>query len=373
MKLPSITKKDLERALEGNIKGFYKDKIKDLTKVRVDDIGYETKLVKMNNKPLNNVKINFRGDLSSDQQSLDLFTIMALEYKNGINYEEKHKLENDAHILKEIAKNKKYYVTSAASRVPILGAHIKRNKRLIQDGSTSNTYKRINSLIESNVYDILHKNSGKIGKYDVNKIIGFVNGWTGAVGMTLNEVTATANVLNGKAQLFLEAISGSHIKAKSIAKAEKLYFSNLGEIVKDIKSPVKRSFTNQLTEMFDTFGTVSVGQKQAFIKNTMIKAIGNFGSGQFMQDSGEHWMQSVLTMGVLDSVKVMNSDHNFIDKNGKVVKTEKEAASLLDMISLVNGELKVSKKFLYTSHTPNVAYNEGGKELIDKFLKKENI
>ena len=57
-----------------------------------------------------------------------------------------------------------------------------------------------------------------------------------------------------------------------------------------------------------------------------------------LQNGGEHMLQSVLNMALLDSIKVRNKDGLYIDKNGKVV-TEDKAASILDMISL-NEETK---------------------------------
>ena len=367
--LPAITKSDLERVLEGNSKGILTDKWQDLTKLRTDDVGFEEQNTAMNGNPIYRIKVHYRGDLTPDQQSLDLFTLYRLEYKNGVNYEEKHDKEMELNTLVDIAKNKEYYRTTGL-RVPVLGKFINRNKQLLIKGNESNTYKRMISLMESNVYDIMHKNAGKLGPLDTNKVIRVMNGWTASVGMTLNEVTAAANVLNGKAQLFLEVIAGNYITKSSLAKAEKLYFQKLPENLKDINSPVKSSFTNQLNDMFDTWGTVSVTAKQAFLKNGLLKANANGHSLQFMQESGEHWMQSVLTMAVLENIKVMDENSKFLDKNGKIT-TEDKSASLLDMMKMVDGKLQVNPKVVYTTRSLGVKYNEGGKELINTLIKKK--
>lgn len=370
--LPSITRTDMERILEGDSKGMVKDKWKDLTSIRIDDVGYETeeKNVDLSGNPIYNVKVNFRGQIEPDQQSIDLFTMMRLEYKNGVNFEEKHKAEMEMTTLVEISKEKAYYRTSGI-RIPLIGKHIGRNAKLLIKGRESNTYKRMVSLMESNMYDILHKNAGKIGPVDTNKAVRMLNGWTASVGMTLNEVSAVANVLNGKAQLFLEAVAGDYIKGASIAKAEKIYFQNMKSNMADINSPVKTSYTNQINEMFDTFGLISVSSKQAFIKNGLLKANLNGKSLQFMQESGEHWMQSVLTMGVLDSIKAMDADSNLIDKDGNPVTDEKKAASLLDMLEIKNGVLQMDGRVKYSTMSMGVAWNEGGKEMITQLIKKK--
>lgn len=370
--LPSVTKSDLERVLEGTGKGIITDKWKDITSIRSDEFGYETyeeKNNKINGDPLYQIKVNLRGNIENDQRSLDLFTIYRLEYKNGVNFEEKHNAENQITTLVDIAKNKDFI--RGENRLPVLGRFINRNNILLEKGENSNTYKRLRSLMEANVYDILHKNAGKIGGFDKNKIVRTLNGWTASVGMTLNEVTAAANVLNGKAQFFLEAIAGNYMTKKSIAKAEKIYFNKLSENLKDINSPIKTSFVNQVNDMFDTWGTVSVSAKQAFIKNGALKANLNGHSLQFMQESGEHWMQSTLTMAVLDGIKVMDANSKFLDKDGNITSEDK-AASLLDMLSKnEKGILEVNPKVVYTTRSLGVKYNEGGKEMINELIKKK--
>lgn len=365
--LPSITKSNLERVVEGNVKGIVNDAWKDLTEIRPDDVGFETIKSNLAGKPIYDVKINFRGDIDYSQQSLDLFTVYRLEAKNGVNFEEKHNVENDMTSLVEISKNASYYKT-ANSRVPFVNKLLKRNPTARIEGKDSNTYKRMVSLMESNLYDILHKDAGKIGKVDMNKAVGLLNGWTAKLGMWVNEVAGTVNILNGKAQLFLEAIAGNHIKGGSLAKAEKLYFQDILNNLKDVRSPIKTSLSNQLNEIFDTFGMISVSAEQAFIKNTILKAKANEDTMQFIQSGGEHWLQSVLTMGVLDSIKVMDINNNFIDKTGKIVE-EKDGATLLDMFEKIDGKLVLSDKVIYTDKTPGIKYNEGGKQAVTAFLK----
>lgn len=369
-KLPSVTKSDLERVFEGNTTGMVKDKWKDLTAVRPDDIGYHNTYNGMDGNPIYNIRVHLRGKLDPSQQSLDLFTLMRLEYKNSINFKEKHRKEVELNTLVQVAKEKEFYA-STGTRIPLIGVNFKWNKRTTVDGKDSQTYRRLVSLLERNVYDIMHKNAGKLGPIDTNKGIRFVNGWTAAVGMTWNEVSGVANVLNGKAQLFLEGVAGRHIKRSSIIKAEKEYFKHLKENLTDINSPIKTSFVNQLTDMFDTYGAIAVSAKQAFIKNGLLRANLNTQSLQFMQNSGEHWMQSVLTMAALDSIKALDSKGRFMDKDGNVVKDEKKAASLYDMLEMVDGKLQMNKKVVYSEKSQGIKWNEGGKELTSKFIKKK--
>lgn len=369
-KVPSVTKSQLERSLEGESIGALKDTWKNFTKVRVDDIGFDERYTAPDGTTIENIKVNFRGKIKPSEQSHDLFTVYRLEAKNGINYQEKHNEEQTLTTILEVAKNKDYFQTTGFGK-NLLGKYLKYNPELTMRGENSNTYKRLKGLMSGQIYDIMHVYAGSLGSTDVNKLIGTMNGWTASVGMTLNEVTAAANVLNGKAQFFLETVAGNYITRNSLAKAEKVYFSHMKSIFEDLSNPVKTSFVNQLTDLYDTYGLVSVSAKQAFIKNNLAKATLNFGSLQFMQESGEHWLQSTLTMAILEEIKVMNADGEFIDKKGNVVEKDK-AASLLDMhVMNKNGKLEVSPLVKYTTRSMGVEYDKGGKEMINSLVKKK--
>lgn len=370
--LPSVTKSDIELTLEGQIGTMVKDKIKDKD-IRVDDIGYELKRTDSKGNIVNSTKVHYRGKVDPKNQSLDLFNLVRLESQNGINFSEKHKVERQATLLLDIAGESKFYKASQLNRKAIVDRFLNRNKKQLIKGKDSQTYKKLSNMIESNVYDIMHKSAGNWGSVDVNKAINFANGWTYMLGMAINEVSAATNVLNGKAQFFLETLAkGKYISSKSLAKAEKIYFNNIVSSMEDINNPVKTAYVNQVIEMFDTMGSMSVGAKQAFIQNTTLKTNMNINTLMFMQNTGEHWLEGVLTMAILENIQVMNKDGKLIDKNGKIVKNKKEAASVLDMLKRdKKGKLIMDKNVVYTTHTVGVPYNKGGKEMLTSLVQKK--
>lgn len=370
--LPSVTKSDMERTLEGEVVGIIKDKIKDKD-IRVDDVGYELKRTDSKGNIVNSIKVHYRGKIDPKEQSLDLFTLVRLEAQNGINFSEKHKAEKQANLLLDVAGQSKFYKTTQLNRKAIVDRFLNRNKKQLIKGKDSQTYKKLSNMIETNIYDIMHKSAGNWGSVDINKAINFANGWTYMLGMALNEVSAATNVLNGKAQFFLETLTkGKYISSKSLAKAEKIYFNNIVSSMKDINNPVKTAYVNQIIEMFDTMGSMSVGAKQAFIQNTTMKANLNTNTLMFMQNTGEHWLEGVITMAILENIQVMNKDGKFIDRNGNVVKDKKKAASALDMLKRdKKGKLIMDKNVVYTTHTVGVPYNKGGKEMLTSLVQKK--
>jgi hypothetical protein len=192
------------------------------------------------------------------------------------------------------------------------------------------------------------------------------------LSLSFNVASGTANVLNAQSQIFLESfIKGQHIKAANVGKANKLYAADLGNILADNTKPINESFVNQIIEEFNVKGLLNLSNGN-FIQSDLLKRGLSRELAQVTQTSGEHWIQATIAMAVLDGIKVMNKDFNYIDKNGNIVE-ESKAASLLDMYSKdpQTGLLQVSDKVVYTTNSKTVTYNEGGKGKIDTLIYKK--
>lgn len=367
--LPAVTKSNEERIIEGELKGIVKDKIKDLTEIRPDDVGYQEQRLDSKGNSIHYLKVHYRGNLTPDQQSLDLFTINRLNRINGINYQEKESIALQVEAIKMIAKNKEYYIKTKGGE-SVLNKYAERVKEATKTDGQSNESKMIENIIEKNLYDILHIQYDKLGPLDVNKVISTANGWVSSVGLSLNAFSAAANILNAQAQIFLEKVAGNHLSKGSVEKAHKIYGKDLANIAGDYSRPIKQSFVNQVNQMFDTFGGFTVKQ-QDYIKNTITKTAVNFESLQFLHEGGEHYVQSIMVMATLESIKVMNDNNDYIDKDGKVVEKDK-SVSVLDMLSKDdNGVVQLSDKVVYTNRSFNTKLKEGGKEQLMLFVKKK--
>lgn len=368
--LPKITKSDKERALKGDIKNIAGDKWKDLTQLRSDDVDYVERYVDQNNEVIKKLKIHYRDKHNFDNkdQSLDLMNIFRLEYKNTNRYKHRKKYESELNFLLDIAENKTYYQREGTKLV------FKKNTKKLNEvkGKGSNTYKMLSNMLESRFYDINKKHNLNLGGVDVNKAISFINKGSSALALSLNFASGTANVVNANAQLFLESfIKGRFIKAKSIAKANKIYTTNIDKTVTDNINPINKSFVNKINEYFNIHGNINFTNAD-FLRSDMLKKGFSRQTLQVFQDSGEHWIQSVITMSVLDSIKVLNKNGKFINKKGEVT-TEPKAASLLDMLK-DNKEadiLEVDEKVVYTTHSRLTEWNKGGKDKIDMLITKK--
>ena len=370
--LPKITKSDTERFFSGDIKGMAKDKVTELAKFRPDDYGYVERITDLSGRRMRALKLWYRDPSDSfdnKDQSLDLMGIMRMDYIQANAHQIRGQYEHEVKFILDIARNKDYY--NKEGTVPVVSKLF--NKYDINSGADSNTVKFLNNMVESKFYDILNKGSVRIGQVDANKAVTFINNASAFLTLSLNLASGTANVVNANAQLFIESFwKGRFITASSLKKANTIYSTTLGDSMRDLTRPYNRSFVNQLQEYFNSKGLFELAHAD-FLRTDMLKVGLNQESLRIFQESGEHYIQSITVMAVLDGIKVMDENHNFINKDGKIVKTKKAAASILDMMEVdkIDGIIKMNSNVVYTTHSKLVKWSEGGKENLDSLVAKK--
>ena len=374
-KIPSKTKSNKERTLEGDLKGQVKDTWTDLKENKVDDINYGEAFDSKGGQ-LQRVKINFRGKLASKDQSLDLFTVYRAEEANAISFKHRSANENKLKLFVDIAKNKEYKTRSLVTRKWALNLFAKKEVQgQTFSGEKSNEYAKIKGILETALYDITAYNEETwFGKMDANKLTSKVNSMAAFVGMTLNIGSGAVNFLNGQTMMAMLRIGGNYINKSNLSKSEVDYVANLPEIMADIGRPVKKSFDNQMLNMFDIIGGMHIN-KQDFMNNSTVKEMMSLHNANFINESVEHGLNCILTRAVLRSIPVMNKNHKYIDKEGKET-TEDNAASIFDMLYLdKDGILKTKEYFTYSKYNLVDDYHKTGKQSINYLLKKnvENL
>ncbi|MGK2861882.1 MAG: hypothetical protein ACSLE0_08105 [Chitinophagaceae bacterium] len=371
---PYITKSSLERYYEGDIKGGIVEKWNYLRETRADDIEYTSDQVDLAGEQVRDLRLHYRNrkpDFKHSTKSRDLATMFRLESKNVNIYNLRREKEADFSFLIDIAKHQKLYTKNGN----LLQRAFGQNNLNISTNLNNNIAQSLKNMMDYRFYDISHKSNQKWGKVDANKATNYINGATAFMALSFNFASGTANVVNANAQMFLETVLKGHtFTASNVAKANKIYFtpSVFNDTLKDNLRGINRGFVNQLSEIFNTKGLYALSESN-FLQANLAKKGLDLKSLQVFQDSGEHWIQGVLMMALLDNIKVLNSNGNFINEEGKEVKTKKDAASLLDMhkVDPKSGLLNLDSSVVYTTHSPSVKYDEGGKELIDKLLRKK--
>lgn len=371
--LPKIRKSKLERMLDGSLisKSNLKETWEDLTKINPDDVGYVNSKIDAEGNPILEIPIHYRDTyqhrMDPKHQSLDLFSIFRLERKNSRRYEVKKNAEMEINTLLDVARSKPVYTKKGNKTI-----HNKELGTFNYDlGSESNIYKMLNNMVEQQFYDIANNNGIQFFGKDANKLASYVTGLSSFLSLTFNVGQGVANITNTQTQLLLESLfNKGFIKRENVLKANKLYAQEFGATLSDNLNPVDNSLVNQINEFWNIRG-YTMGTKQDYLKNTMLKHGMSREVLQIAQSTGEHWIQSTIAMSTLDAVKVMDKKGNFIDKNGKLT-SEDNAASVLDMmVKDKNGRIKIHDSVVYTSHTKGIKWKEGGRTQITKLVSKK--
>lgn len=323
----------------------------------------------LDNTELNILPIHFRGFIEPKDQSLDLGTIYALELENAVKYKNRRRIEGDLNMFADVIENKIFTRGSniGAKFVSIFG----KKAEVTLEGRDSNTVQMLETILKTRLYDKTKEYGGKIGNVDVNKLSGALMRWTSGVGMALNYFSAPANFVIGNVNNLLAVVEDNRISASNFNKAVKFYRKDMVNMMNDIGKPIDTSITNQIIRSYNAFGDFRQ-LKEDFSKNTRAKSLFKMDTLQFMHNVGEHAMQGVLALTVLDSIKLTNNEGQYINKEGRIVKTKAKAASLLDVQTIdKKGNLTTTIPVEYTDFDNVIKFEDGGKAAINSLIKQK--
>lgn len=382
-RLPSQHKEMITHLKNAKGKEVFKEIWNDKFKLRTDDTtqgetditeGKDVYIVHrdLSGKEVKYVPIHYRGKIDKAHQSIDLATIYALEYQNSVKFKEKTKVHADLEMFIDVIQENGFikkqgigkrvisYFKADGDTTPVV--HSKEDAYLI---------KQLETMLNNRLYDKTSTYLGKIGSADVSKIESFIRGSVSRTSQALNIIGAPVNLITGKSQTILEVIRDPNLSITNIKNAEKFFFSNIGNTLDDLGRNVYKSLPNQLLMSFGGLVTSEMLQNN-FEKNKTL-ALANTKPLFFLQEGGEHWIQSIHTMTILDSAKILDKDGNYLDKEGNIT-TKDKAASILDISVLENGNLTTTIKTpFYTTIDRMKSYQEGGSGTVRSYIQSSLI
>lgn len=375
--LPKVRKDTLSTLKSANLvetaKEFYKENFTQQSdQTDLGDLTDDNNIYKMytdlSGQEVKYIPIHFRKKIEQKYQSIDLATLYALEYQNAIKFNVKNNVSADLLMFKEVIQENKFIkVKGVGSRV-ITSIFSDNNAPVEYSKEDAYLIKMLDTMLNNRLYDKTSEYAGKIFGQDVNKLESFIRGVVSQASMALNTIGAPANLMTGKSQSLLEVLRDPNLHRDNVKKAEAFFSKNIGGFMDDMGRNVYKSLGNQLLISYGGVITHQLLQNN-FEKN---KALAFAGTKPlfFFQESAEHYIQAVHSMTILDSAKVIDKDGNYLDKNGKKVENKEQAASLLDIATLENGNLGVTIKgpFYTTLDTMN-EYNQGGKATVRSYIQ----
>lgn len=255
--------------------------------------------------------------------SMSAYIDMAERYKVFSQNIEMINLTKDVYNDRNIVGNKKS-LGSALSRVSEL---FKDDKAIENTGGLAAEH--LSKYVDMLMYREIKKNHGslKLGdvEIDIAKLTDAFNKYTALRGLSLNFHSSMANITLGNALIRQEQIAKEHFSLKDLTFADKVYWKEMGGVLRDVGNIAPKSKLNLFAEYFDSLQEYesNVGNQNANrskfgrLFTTSALMIGN--------NLGEHQMQMRTALAIAHSTKVFvdGVETNLWDayeaKDGKLV------------------------------------------------------
>lgn len=362
-KLPSMEKSNLERVYSNGAWHTMKEGFIDLYKLRQSDVDYgdiDARMAANKNNQATQVKTNefgeerqhvpifFRGKVDPNDQSHDIVSLFIMDYQNSLNF----KLKTETAIILDILKD-------TIAEAGVLQRSFVKNQLKVDEqgqlvdpkkGVESNLYRALDNLIQHRIHGI-----GIEGDPQLNKILNKAKGWVSHTSLMFNYLSATANLMQGTAMNWIESIGGKtgNYNAKNRLNASKKYNFDLINIVKDLGEEIPTSKTGLLMRLFNASSEWG-GLNNKFVLNNKLKRMANAGTLHALQSITEYSIQAIGMYAVLDNIKVLDENGDFLDKNFKPTKDRDKAISLDEAFTVVDGQLVLNPKVISTERTDDV-------------------
>ena len=384
-KVPTMHKSSMERITENDPMQFLKEKFKDFATLRstdedrgelVDEEGNKTIIMKKGNIDdtiRHEVPVYMRGDIDPKDQSKDLLSLALMNYHSSLVSSYKQKIESDMFVMVEAVKDINFIDHVGIVKKLVGNLYSNQEFRGIKDKNvkgSSATLKALNSVFENRLYGIHSISAGKVGTLDLNKIVRGVNSFHSKMVLSLNLPSAGATLLQTEAMKYMEGFAGEYFSISDVNKAHFQVMGDLGKVIQDAYSNVPTSKTRLLMDLFGIQGNFK-SMVHKFSNNSFSKkALSNSPLHTFTT-MAEFYATATLMYSMMNSIKTTNEQGQFIDVNGKVVTSEKDAMSLYDAYSVNSDNILEVNKHVYatTDNTSIPLKSEIGTIQLSAFMQ----
>lgn len=293
------------------------ESIKDNVIRRADDIEFGSKstILDFEGNKVNTLPIyytSFKGEdvqnLSTDVAStLTAYAAMALEHR------EMSKVIDILEIGRTLLNDRKINETSGGKTLKekFNNSGRKVENTLLKKTSGSNFIARLNDFYDSQIYNQYLKDEGTIGntKIDQAKAFNSINSLTALSSLALNLLSGISNITTGKVMMRIESLAGEFFTTKDVFKADKIYSSQLSQVLGEIGKRVKTSKLSLWMELFDVLQDYDKDIKDTrFNQKSRLSRLSSINTLFFINNSGEHWMQTRTSLALANRYKMKSPD-----------------------------------------------------------------
>lgn len=371
--LPAIRKSTMEKFREQGVKDVVKEWWKDKTQLQADDTDRgqltqdeEGKVITATEKELQekfkegfttvfaneaggvskSVPVYFRTKLEKEDQSHDLLGIAMSNLYMAENFKNKIGIAPRMQLLQEAINTRETYARTGGGLLQLIRSpQMKKLASVVtKEKGQSNAADAFNSMVDNRMYGISVKDAGKILGVDVNKTLQSFGGYAGDLMLIGNYSSAIANLLQGHIATFIESRAGHYFNGKDFTKAVGEYRKDFGNIIQDISKTEyeKSSKVNILLQNFDVMGDFG-GLTNSMLQDNFFKQHINKHGLHSMSGMAEHNIQSLLMISVMNHIKAMDANGNYLTEKG-TTKNMKDGLSMWDVYSVKDGKLEIDPR-----------------------------
>lgn len=341
-RIPQLRKDTIERLKAGDFKDIANNIAEHYKVMEDEDLrGVNYGIEDERGNIVNFVPIYYTNRLDNMKHlSMDI-TSSILEYaRMSIERKQLNTIVDMLEIGSDVFLNRKVAKTNnRGGAIKVVNSYLsKKTEKTAQEPGPGNVHAMYRSFLDMIVYGKLHKQGYVIFGKDLEKILSSIGGYTAVKQLGLNLFAPIVNVLNGKAQMRIEASSGMFFGYDDVVFSDKIYFSELAGTIADVGQRLPSNKLTLWNEYFDTLesfdsqiSNLDLEQKTLFTK--MFRTSSLF----LLSRIGEHFMHTRTSLALA-------KQYRFDPKVGRFIKRRDYFQEIEDIDNKRVAEVKALEK-----------------------------
>ena len=221
---------------------------------------------------------------------------------------------------------------------------IGKNKEVENVKNPSNSYARYQKFLEMQIYNIGHKRHSIDKKMVMAKLTNLMMSFGAKLSLGGNVMGGIANFNQGFMEIFKESLAGEYFTFSNFKHANKMYFDSLGRNLLEAGEDQKQDKVSLMIRHMDIGYENASKYKDFHTTKSRAYKLNPVGENLFLPyKTGEHYMQTVGFLALMDNVKVVDgnktislwdayevSPFNVNDPDGSKTLTLKKGIKYLD-------------------------------------------
>lgn len=357
-----------------SIKSNFVSKFKDIYRPASDDTEMNTTEEEFNTKKekdfsnintdidgnsIFNIPIWYRNQLEDPKlQSYDIPTLILENHQTSLNYKQGTELEADLFIIQE-SLNDTNGVKIIKTDSFISDKLKDRTGNIFKKSDSNNIYNAIKSSIDNRLYKRPYVGTYTQKNYALIKGMEMLTRYSSLNALSFNFKSALATSTQGGIFRLIEGMIGEYFNMDDWKKGTTKTYADLMEVMRDAQRHVPKSKTNLLLRHF------GLEQNAQILANKFVQD--NFANKNLDSNSlyavtaiAEKTVTTMLMYSLLNNVKAMDINQNYLDVDGNITDDRAKAMSLDEAYTVEDGVLKLNPKVIYTTHNLLEKYNNKG-------------